>query len=48
MSNIALQVRRLVARLFTAPRLPADPDTMALRDWADLPAYHPLSDRAPC
>jgi hypothetical protein len=48
MSSITTRVRRLVASLFSAPRIPADPETMTLRDWADLPPHHPLSDRAPC
>lgn len=48
MSNLLQRVRRLVARLFTVQPGQTDPDTMPLRDWADLPAYHPLCDRAPC
>lgn len=47
MSSLATLVRRLVAAAFTAPRIPTDPETMTLRDWADLPAYHPLSGQAP-
>ena len=43
MSSVTHLVRRLVARAFTARRIPADPEAMNLRDWADLPAYHPLS-----
>ncbi len=42
-------VRRF-ARLFTTPASPRqrpDPDTMPLRDWADLPVHHPYCDRAP-
>jgi hypothetical protein len=43
MSKLATLVRRLVSSLLTAPRASTDPETMALRDWADLPAHHPLS-----
>lgn len=43
MSSLTTRVYRLVASLFTAPPIPADPETMTLRDWADLPAHHPLS-----
>lgn len=43
-------VRRFT-RLFIAPASPRglarDPDTMSLRDWADLPSHHPYCDRAP-
>ena len=48
MSSLIKTVHRLVAALFTAPSTPTNPDTMSLHDWADLPAYHPVSDRAPC
>ena len=48
MSSLIKIVHRLVAALFTAPSTPTNPDTMSLHDWADLPAYHPVSDRAPC
>ena len=43
MSSLIKTVNRLVAALFTTPRIPTDPDTMSLHDWADLPAYHPVS-----
>lgn len=39
---------RLVAVLFSSERVAREPETMDLRDWADLPAHHPDSDRAPC
>ena len=48
MSSLLKTVRRLASALFTTPAIPTDPDTMSLHDWADLPAHHPLSDRAPC
>ena len=48
MSSLLNLVHRLVAALFATPRIPTDPETMSLHDWADLPAYHPVSDRAPC
>ncbi|WP_272906532.1 hypothetical protein [Devosia sp. SL43] len=43
MSRLSTIVRRLVSSILTTPRASTDPDTMALRDWADLPAHHPLS-----
>ncbi len=43
MSKLTTRVRHLVASLFITRRIPADPETMSLRDWADLPAHHPLS-----
>ena len=48
MSSLINIVHRLAAALFTAPAILTDPDTMSLHDWADLPAHHPVSDRAPC
>lgn len=48
MSSLIKTVYRLAAALFTPPATPSDPDMMSLHDWADLPAYHPVSDRAPC
>jgi hypothetical protein len=47
MSNIVHFVRRLWAAL-TLPNEPVDPETMPLRDWADLPRHHPRCDNAPC
>ncbi len=42
---------RRVARLFTTfasdPRCAPDPESMSLRDWADLPVYHPYCERVP-
>ena len=48
MSILLRFVRRLMARLQPHETADVDPDMMPLRDWADLPAHHPLSDRAPC
>ena len=48
MSSLVNLLRRLAAAVFTPPRAVADPETMPLRDWADLPVHHPLCDRAPC
>ena len=46
MLTITRLVRRFVPRSAT-PRRPAGPvDTLSLRDWADLPAHHPLVDDA--
>ncbi|WP_332686943.1 hypothetical protein [Devosia sp.] len=48
MSILFARLTRLVAGLFAADRVPLDPDSMSLHDWADLPAHHPLSERTPC
>ena len=48
MSNLITLLGRLFATLFAADPAPLDPDSLSLRDWADLPAHHPSSDRAPC
>ncbi|WP_240231582.1 hypothetical protein [Devosia lacusdianchii] len=48
MSSILTILSRLLAVFAPADRAPTDPDTLSLRDWADLPVHHPLSDRAPC
>ena len=52
MSNLSQLLRHLVS-LLVAGLTPRDgaathPDTMSLQEWADLPAYHPVADRAPC
>lgn len=52
MSSLALLLRRLVSATL-ATLTPRDaaavhPDSMSLQEWADLPAYHPVADRAPC
>lgn len=48
MSNILAVLKRLpLLRRSVASRTP-DPESLSLRDWADLPAYHPRNDRAPC
>jgi len=39
--------RRLLAVFAPHGRTATDPDTMSLRDWADLPVHHPLTDRTP-
>jgi hypothetical protein len=33
-----------LARVFKRPEPPAGLDRMSLRDWADLPPYHPRCD----
>lgn len=48
MSIMLSRFGRLFATLFAAGPSSVDPETMSLRDWADLPAHHPSGDRAPC
>lgn len=48
MSIIARLVRRLATPVVTRDRVATNPDTMSLRDWADLPPHHPLVERTPC
>lgn len=48
MSTILTILRRLQAAFAPAGGAPTDPDTLSLRDWADLPVHHPLCDRTPC
>lgn len=48
MSSLLALLRQLAKAVFMTPRAVADPETMPLRDWADLPVHHPLCDRAPC
>jgi hypothetical protein len=48
MSSLIQQLGRLFAGLFASGPAPLDPDSMSLHDWADLPAHHPVGDRAPC
>lgn len=48
MSSLIGIISRLVAQLFRRERPTLGPEDMSLRDWADLPAHHPVSDRAPC
>lgn len=48
MSSILKSLRRFLASLAATDRAADDLDTLSLRDWADLPVHHPLSDRAPC
>ncbi|SFB99542.1 hypothetical protein [Devosia psychrophila] len=48
MSNLIRILNRLVAALFSSERIQPDPENMCLRDWADLPAHHPVRDGAPC
>ena len=48
MSILKQLINRLVASVFSRDRIPLDPESLALRDWADLPAHHPVRDRAPC
>ena len=44
MSNMLVLLRRLVTALFSSDAVATDPEVMPLRDWADLPAHHPLCD----
>lgn len=48
MSSILATLKRLWTRLSRDAIATPDPETMSLHDWADLPAYHPRADRAPC
>jgi len=48
MSTLPTLSRRLVARRKGRATATPDPDQLDLRQWADLPAWHPRSDRAPC
>lgn len=48
MSSLLQLIGRLFAALSAAAPAQPDPDSMSLRDWADLPAHHPSGDRAPC
>ncbi|KFC68834.1 hypothetical protein FF80_01789 [Devosia sp. LC5] len=48
MSNLILLLRRLTSWLTPRDGTQTHPDQMSLQEWADLPAYHPLADRAPC
>jgi len=48
MSILLQKFLRLLLRRPATPPAPADLDSMALRDWADLPPHHPASDCAPC
>ncbi|WP_156458179.1 hypothetical protein [Devosia epidermidihirudinis] len=47
MSILAALLRRL-STAFAGAGATHEPEMMSQRDWADLPAYHPVSDRAPC
>lgn len=46
MSTVITLLGRLFAALLTAEAASVEPDSMSLRDWADLPAHHPSADRA--
>ena len=47
MSTLMMLLRRFLAR--RPPSSPAaDPEQMGLREWADLPAWHPRCDHTPC
>lgn len=48
MSNLALMLRSLISWLTPRDGAKTHPDHMSLHDWADLPPYHPVADRAPC
>lgn len=48
MSSLLQLIGRLVAALSAATPSAPDPESMSLRDWADLPSHHPSGDRAPC
>ncbi|MHA6689540.1 hypothetical protein [Devosia sp. A449] len=47
MSSFVRRFTRLFTTSASPHRLTRDPDTMSLRDWADLPVHHPYCDRAP-
>ena len=47
MSSLFNTIKRLSTGLFAARRPAHDPERMSLHDWADLPAHHPSTDRAP-
>jgi hypothetical protein len=45
--SMLLTLARRIARLFAdTPVSGADPDAMSLHQWADLPPYHPITDRS--
>ena len=52
MSTLSTFIRRIARVFATTPQSGADLDTMSLQQWADLPSYHPITDRsggkAPC
>ena len=48
MSNLTAILGRLFAGLFSSDRATLDPESLSLRQWADLPAHHPARDGAPC
>lgn len=47
MSRFMQRVARLFTNPASDPRRAPDPETMPLRDWADLPVYHPYCERVP-
>lgn len=47
MSRITALARHFGAFLVPVQARASQPEAMSLRDWADLPAYHPKSDRTP-
>ena len=48
MSNLLAILRHLLSWLTPRDGIKTHPDQMSLQEWADLPPYHPIADRAPC
>lgn len=48
MLKLLQSARFLLAALFCGERHMPDPDTMSLREWADLPPHHPRCKQTPC
>lgn len=48
MFKLLQSARFLLATLFCGERHLPDPDTMSLREWADLPPHHPRCKQTPC
>lgn len=46
MSMLSRILSKLAGAFAATPRSGADLDTMSLRQWADLPPYHPITDRS--
>lgn len=48
MSNLWNFLTRQLVAWLSSDSKPLEPESMSLRDWADLPPHHPVRDRAPC
>jgi len=46
-STVSRIVRKLLAEVFSEAPKVVRPEHFALREWADLPPYHPPSDDRP-